>query len=98
TKEDRVIDMVQVHERQYLLDQRRIILLRLDESKLGPHQLHVPSFAEGCVAVECGLQIFLLGQREQRLRQTAEIPETDIGLLIKIGRASCRERALVCES
>ena len=37
----------------------------------------------GSVAVECGLQILLFGQREQRLRQTAEIPETDKGLLIK---------------
>ncbi len=75
--------MVQLHKRQEVLDQRRIFLLCLNESELGPHQLHVPSFAEGSIAVECGLQVFLWGQREQRLRQTAEIPETDVRLLIE---------------
>ena len=75
--------MVQVHQCQEVLDQRDILFLRLDEPNLCPHQLHISSFAEGRVAVEGGLQFFLLCQGEQCLRQTAEVPETDIGLLIE---------------
>ena len=78
-----VIDMVQVHERQEVLNQRGILFLRLDESDLGPHQLHVAALTERSIAVQRRFQVFLLRQRKERLRQTTQIPEPDIGLLIE---------------
>ena len=75
--------MVQMHEGQEVLNQRGILFLRLDESELGPHQLHVAAFAEGGITIQRRFQVFLLRQREERLRQATQIPEPDIGLLIE---------------